>query len=59
MGFEILNLHSSFFLFKNIHLLGYAGLCNTQDLQSSLQHVGSSSLTSDGTWAPCSGSTES
>ena len=34
-----------FFIFKNIYLFGYAGLCNTQDLQPSLRHVGPSSLT--------------
>jgi len=33
--------------------------CGTQDLPSSLQHVGSSSLTSDQTLAPYIGNTES
>ena len=48
----ILLLHFKFF-FCNIYLFG-----SIRDLSSSLQHVGSSSLTRDRTWAPCIGSPE-
>ena len=40
-----------FFFFNFIYLFGCSG--------SQLQHVGSSSLTRDQTWAPCAGSSES
>ena len=51
-------LLSSFFL-KYIYLAALGLSCDTQDLQFSLWHVGSSSLTRDWTWAPCIGSRES
>ena len=45
----------------NMHTFVYLAAprlsCGTRDLQSSLQHVGSSSLTKDQTQSPCSGST--
>ena len=41
----------SFFFLNFIYLFGCSG--------SQLQHVGSSSLTRDRTWAPCTGSSES
>ena len=46
-------------LFLFIYLAALSIRCSTQDLQSSLWHVGSNSLTRDQTQAPCIGSTES
>ena len=50
-------------LYFFIYLFGCTGSCGTQDLHCNmwilyLWHVGSSSLTRDGTQAPCIGSTE-
>ena len=52
---SFLSCFPSFFLLKIIYLLGLS--CGMQDLQ--LRHVGSSSLTRDGTQALCIGSMES
>ena len=46
-------IRGDFFFLMFIYLAALGFSCGTQDLQSSLQDVGSSSLTQDQTWAHC------
>lgn len=56
---QVLSQLLYYFLKKYLFIYLDLKSLSMRDPQSSLQHVGSSSLTRDGTQAPCIGSTES